>query len=622
MNSDGNEKHDEPHQAEAISMVRPGAEKVDENDMKSIEDFFNKAWLPKVYFVTVIGNYQTGKSTKITLLTGFKGIETGDSMNETTFGTNAYGPFSLNYIRERFGLPPSDEDACIFFFDTEGINGFEKGDVQDENHLRIERFIAPMAAISDVILTVTIPNIRNEDVQTFKSMFAFFNQILHEEKRKFKVINVVNDFVRDSDNYDEVKARATKTFLERFEIDDDVFPLPQFNINDPLDGQRPFYNEVFKHFATRLLQILENSPICLSSSSAFELFKELVSSTEDKDWKRLIMDARIKAKKREYERILGRIDQEITQTINNVYKNNQELLQQNKIITYAKLEPEIFVNYWMDELQKRAPQILNEEGSFLKELTEEWKNSVKERFEKVINQNEKEIEQHNKTFILNETNNKLKSIISEIYSTQEFEQNKIEQSIKSQIQDFLKTFNQNNEIESIKEEINIEIEKTIHKYIQDLRSKIITTQSEEIYNNKSENLKEDFESKINEIKNLNNFKIEYFNLNMIFSDIFNEIKHKMPFINCQEQWDEALKFSQIFKDKIQKYNDQLQRILEEKRREIFEQTMNKIIEEKLEFLNNEMRIKDNEIENLNNCNIEYFDSQIFIIILLMKLKKN
>ena len=88
-----------------------------------------------------------------------------------------------------------------------------------------------------------------------------------------------------------------KSFFNR------IFPLPQFNINDPLDGQRPFYNEVFKHFATRLLQILENSPICLSSSSAFELFKELVSSTEDKDWKRLIMDARIKAKKREYERI-------------------------------------------------------------------------------------------------------------------------------------------------------------------------------------------------------------------------------------------------------------------------------------------------------------------------------
>ena len=191
--------------------------------------------------------------------------------------------------------------------------------------------------------------------------------------------------------------------------------------------------------------------------------------------------------------------------------------------------------------------------------------------------------------------NKLKSIISEIYSTQEFEQNKIEQSIKSQIQDFLKTFNQNNEIESIKEEINIEIEKTIHKYIQDLRSKIITTQSEEIYNNKSENLKEDFESKINEIKNLNNFKIEYFNLKMIFSDIFNEIKHKMPFINCQEQCDEALKFSQIFKDKIQKYNDQLQRILEEKRREIFEQTMNKIIEEKLEFLEEEMERKKTNV---------------------------
>lgn len=63
--------------------------------MDAIESVFLKV-KSRVMFVILIGSYQTGKSSKIGLLTGLDDIEIGKCCDETTNGAIVYGPFSFN----------------------------------------------------------------------------------------------------------------------------------------------------------------------------------------------------------------------------------------------------------------------------------------------------------------------------------------------------------------------------------------------------------------------------------------------------------------------------------------------------------------------------------------------
>ena len=119
------------------------------------------------------------------------------------------------------------------------------------------------------------------------------------------------------------------------------------------------------------------------------------------------------------------------------------------------------------------------------------------------------------------------------------------------------------------------------------------------------------ERKINEIENLNNWNIEYFDSQIIYNNIVNEIKEKLTFELNQELINKILNnFNDTFESTIQENNNRLQHILEDKQKQIFEQTTKNVIEEKINLLKEEMEKKINKIENLNHWNIEYFNNKL------------
>ena len=133
----------------------------------SLEKLLKKAGNSKVMFVTLIGSYQTGKSSKIAKLIDSKDVVIGDGLCETTQGAYAYGPVSLNNLKDRFDCFPDDNDnTMIFFVDTEGAGGFKTGNSPQETTYLISKFIAPYAALSNVIITINKSQITAGEVET------------------------------------------------------------------------------------------------------------------------------------------------------------------------------------------------------------------------------------------------------------------------------------------------------------------------------------------------------------------------------------------------------------------------------------------------------------------------
>ena len=103
---------------------------------EAVKSMLKKAENSKVMFVILIGSYQTGKSSKIAKLIDSRDVVIGNGLCETTQGAYAYGPVSLNNLKERFECSPDDsDDTKIFFVGTE-----DAMDLTQVIHLKKQHF--------------------------------------------------------------------------------------------------------------------------------------------------------------------------------------------------------------------------------------------------------------------------------------------------------------------------------------------------------------------------------------------------------------------------------------------------------------------------------------------------
>ena len=224
---------------------------------EAVKSMLKKAENSKVMFVILIGSYQTGKSSKIARLIDSKDVVIGDGMLETTHGAYIYGPVSLNDLKDRFDCFPDDnDDTVIFFIDTEGANGFNTGNSPEETTYLISQFIAPYAALSNVIITINKPNITVDEVESTLKMLDIFQRIRSSGNgKKANVINIINDVYSAKDNYKSKKDAILETFQGRSkELYHDVTLFPIFDMANPWYEQSNFYNKRFTYFAKELIQ--------------------------------------------------------------------------------------------------------------------------------------------------------------------------------------------------------------------------------------------------------------------------------------------------------------------------------------------------------------------------------
>ena len=135
--------------------------------------------------VSVISPCQQGKSTLISHLTGDKTISVGNGTCECTGGVYICGPYSMNAIKKRWGMPELDGDSTkVVLVYTEGLgHGDEVLEV-------VNKLVSPYLVISHLILIKHRCNLYSNDATSLRSCFNALE----------KIVSGANDGCRRSGN--------------------------------------------------------------------------------------------------------------------------------------------------------------------------------------------------------------------------------------------------------------------------------------------------------------------------------------------------------------------------------------------------------------------------------------
>lgn len=187
----------------------------------------------------------------------------------------------------------------IFFIDTEGAGGFETSNSPEETIYLISQFIAPYATLSNVIITISKPNITNGEIESLIKMFDIFQSIrshLTRNSESTNFINIINDVYSPGDsNYSSKKKEVLIKFQKRSnELYQDITLFPKFDNSKACYEQNDFYNDGFKNFAGELINKLEEfkNEAFYDYQEALYVFTQLINITRDQNIIELTKKAR------------------------------------------------------------------------------------------------------------------------------------------------------------------------------------------------------------------------------------------------------------------------------------------------------------------------------------------
>ena len=264
----------------------------------------------QVLIVSIIGPFQRGKSSFISLLTGDRTIKIGDGINEETKGVWMYGPYSMNMLREKWGVPKVETDETeVFFVDTEGFAG-DVGASWEENKLLVCKMVTPYLAISQVTILMHRSSLLKGETEAFLYFLDVAQRICTGSRRAFDGGTEIIDLSTDVGQYEtgdedqegrRIVAKyqpaekpedfdAVQRYLEKiqcarlnqqqkfekFHLQVKLFwPLPVFEGNLLLFDQPESFVAGFRLVAQRLLGVLESirSSHNISGIGAFRSFE-------------------------------------------------------------------------------------------------------------------------------------------------------------------------------------------------------------------------------------------------------------------------------------------------------------------------------------------------------------
>lgn len=262
--------------------------------------------------VTVIGPYQSGKSSFIQYLTGDDAIQVGYGVEEQTQGVWFYGPYDLNALKSRWGTPEiADDNTKVVFFDSEGFGG-SAGASEDENRIIICDLIAPYLAISQVCILLHACNPGRGTLETIKYFLEVTERICSGANNtsygdgSMKVVDISTGVARykigqrdesgnettvdyqpdnGTDSFREASASMRRIQSPRFGtgnnhlLIDQFWPLPAFNQANPINGQNESFQRGFRFICLDLFRIIDDIKQLHAISgedtfNEFEMFRE------------------------------------------------------------------------------------------------------------------------------------------------------------------------------------------------------------------------------------------------------------------------------------------------------------------------------------------------------------
>ena len=538
---------------------------ISEVNVEGFKSIIKKAGSSRIMFVIFIGSYQTGKSSKIEYLINgddeggkFK-IEIGNGNKETTRGANLYGPVKYNELRKRFNFKEiSGDDTCIFFVDTEGSGGFNSGETQEEITYNLSQFIAPYAALSHVVVTVSKANITNAEVESMERMLEIFRKIKETGNDKNQnIINVINDIYSKDDNYKQKTIEALATFRndKSSEIYKSVTILPKFNNEIALNEQSDFYKKGFWYFAKELIDKLDSCKdnAFIDGEQACEVFEELAKITKDQDLgkiaKQIRENAKISADERYYKPVVDVFVEEAKNQIDNMFNDFQ---QKDDILSIPEFEEDKIISDFKSKMINEIPKIV-QDGPVFKKLSDEGENKIYDEIQKCKNRILPWIKNNQKKSTQSQLESELQNIVSLLKEHIQMSENKdipyiTDEMVKQELQKQTKEkFDKLRLLDNVIDDAFKDMKQSIHLEAENLRKFVYQQKCplliESIIRESIEELKRRYKNEQTEIKDNDFSKFSNYVKNSIMEKIPKEIQNDCIFkeIRIENQIDKDLR---------------------------------------------------------------------------------
>lgn len=145
----------------------------------------------QIMFIPIIGPYQTGKSTFLSVLLQNDNIKIGNASEEQTMGVELYGPIDFKTLKRHYGIHADPtQHLKIFFVDTQGYGGFTVGNFE-ENKINITRLISTFIPLSQVVLLYTKSNFTTDTAETLDEFFNLMAFCFDSfEEKDMKIVNI------------------------------------------------------------------------------------------------------------------------------------------------------------------------------------------------------------------------------------------------------------------------------------------------------------------------------------------------------------------------------------------------------------------------------------------------
>lgn len=348
----------------------------------------------RVVLITLIGSYQTGKSSMIKRMTRFSGVKIGNGKDDETKGAVLYGPFSYNKIRSEFKLERVPEDLNVMFVDTEGANGFfQKNSFEAATNL-IVNLLTPFTAMSDIIISLNKSNITQAETETVTEVIKAIKSLRNDWENIYLVNSFTNypdyDPINKPNEIESIFQNAADDSTKKFpQIQfSETIPLVQYDIKNTkkdIFAQDESFQKGFAIFASKIINLIEKrkDKFIVDGTSMAKLFTSFASNEIVKDFAAIaqeIQQTREKSMSLTYQRVYERtckkiITEEISQ-INKLYEEYEQNLKDGKEVSKLDFHIEERTQRVISLLNEKIPETFHDLNFF-----KMYENSIKERLQ-------------------------------------------------------------------------------------------------------------------------------------------------------------------------------------------------------------------------------------------------
>lgn len=326
-----------------------------------------------IVFAVVIGGFQRGKTSFISLLTGNDQHRIGNGLREINSGVTLDGPVFINDIAGQWNINDyiDNNNTALFICDIEGFGGHRRGINTEQNTIFFSKLCVPLFSIASCIIYFADMNNNQEESMLLISLFRMAQVINNQQINLLTLVRNVDsmddiDYSQpELDSYNRISQILSDDLQSRLirhqrNITINMKPLPYYNRRmDPFHQNNSYYMG-FRFVINDILRILTNNnitnhmnadDILRTFSDAFQNTQAFNFNTVQNNEQDVILNAIFREIENEFDQI-----ESIDSIINRFNRNLDTLNLQNYIPVD---EHSIFRNVMAQYMTNFIPVLVN-----------------------------------------------------------------------------------------------------------------------------------------------------------------------------------------------------------------------------------------------------------------------